>query len=59
MSLYVPSPSELKSKMLTEGSFIINRLEPFEVTLCENERNVCNGEDDNDNNDMLIGSNNL
>ncbi|KAI3950815.1 hypothetical protein MKW92_005480 [Papaver armeniacum] len=32
MPLYVPSPSEVKSVVLNEGSFIINRLETFEVT---------------------------
>ncbi|KAI3853240.1 hypothetical protein MKX03_015721 [Papaver bracteatum] len=35
MPLYVPSPSEVKSIILTEGSFTINRLETFEVTLGE------------------------
>ncbi|KAI3867839.1 hypothetical protein MKW92_021923 [Papaver armeniacum] len=32
MPLYVPSPSEVTSVILNEGSFIINRLETFEVT---------------------------
>ncbi|KAI3895749.1 hypothetical protein MKW98_025540 [Papaver atlanticum] len=31
--LYIPSSSEVKSIILREGSFIINRLETFEVTL--------------------------
>ncbi|KAI3946054.1 hypothetical protein MKX01_024810 [Papaver californicum] len=31
--LYIPSSSEVKSTILHEGSFIINRLETFEVTL--------------------------
>ncbi|KAI3910240.1 hypothetical protein MKW92_001195 [Papaver armeniacum] len=55
MPLYVPSPSEVKAVILTEGSFTINRLETFEVTLGEGEEIFRKGED-NDDNDMLTGS---
>lgn len=58
MPLYVPSPSEVKSILLTEGSFIINRLETFEVTLGEGEGIFSKGEDDDDN-AMLTESRNF
>ncbi|KAI3845825.1 hypothetical protein MKX03_020322 [Papaver bracteatum] len=58
MPLYGPSPAEVKSIILTEGSFIINRLEIFEVTLGDGE-GFFRKDEDEDENDMLTGSRNF
>ncbi|XP_026453354.1 salicylate carboxymethyltransferase-like [Papaver somniferum] len=55
MPLYIPSPSEVKSVILNEGSFIINRLETFEVT--SGEAFLLKDEDDDDDYKITAGKN--
>ncbi|XP_026453347.1 salicylate carboxymethyltransferase-like isoform X2 [Papaver somniferum] len=55
MPLYVPSPSEVRSVILNEGSFIINRLETFEVT---SGKAFPRKDEDDDDDYMITGSKN-